>query len=427
MTLAAKIASIRQSVAALALCVGAGNAAALEPDVLFARVSPSVWVVRTFDAQERPLSAGSAVVVAPGRLVTNCHVLAKSSRLVIRQNNVSYDATLEYPDVERDLCQIKVENFRAPVVAMAPAGTVRVGQRVYAIGSPRGLENTLSEGLLSGLRGEQDGGKRVLQTTAALSPGSSGGGLFDSEGRLLGITTFSVKESSNLNFAVPSDLIAEIPERAQVALARRSRGDDRATGTAPARTTGTTGEAPGTISALRVGDALEYVLTDRLTGNRSSVIYRVDRIVDNELVFNMGGRIEKPDGQVVSVTSAIGGSFDSSSPPGGWGRKDAGPGQSWHLDYQGTTGDKWRYELDATVTGERTMQVGGAEIKAIEIAYKGWFYSNYGGHRGISVAAPFEAVVWYATALGRVVRFEVKYRQSNRSFSESLELARVLR
>jgi S1-C subfamily serine protease len=75
---------MRTRVLCLAALLAAGPAAALEPDVLFAKVSGSVWAIRTFDAQSRPLSAGSAVVIAPGRLVTNCHVLAKASSFVVR-------------------------------------------------------------------------------------------------------------------------------------------------------------------------------------------------------------------------------------------------------------------------------------------------------------------------------------------------------
>ena len=137
-----KAVPLRAASAFLGLALAAGAAAALEPEVLFSKVSGSVWAVRTFDAQERPLRADSAVVIAPGRLVTNCHVLAKASSFVIKQDNVTYGATLEFPDPARDLCQIKVANFTAPPVALAPAGSARVGQRVYAIGNPRGLENT---------------------------------------------------------------------------------------------------------------------------------------------------------------------------------------------------------------------------------------------------------------------------------------------
>jgi S1-C subfamily serine protease len=80
-----------------------------------------------------------------------------------------------------------------------------VGERVYAIGAPEGLELTISEGLVSGLREYEN--VRVIQTSAAISHGSSGGGLFDVNGRLIGITTFSLKEGQNLNFALPGEWI----------------------------------------------------------------------------------------------------------------------------------------------------------------------------------------------------------------------------
>lgn len=397
----------------LAMAMAAASAQALEPEVLFAKVSPGVWTVRTFDAQERPLRGGSAVVVAPGRLVTNCHVLAKASGFVIRRENVSYEAVLEHPDVERDLCQIKVANFRESPVPLAPAGSARVGQRVYAIGSPRGLENTLSEGILSGLRGGDDG--RLLQTTAALAAGSSGGGLFDSEGRLLGITTFGVREPGNLNFAVPAEFLAEIPARAQAALAQRPAAEARLAG------------ARGPADPLRPGDVLEYVRTDRLTGNKSTVVYRLDRITGDELFFNMGGRVEKADGQVVSVTSPVGGMFDASSPPGGWVRRDVKPGMRWHLDYVASTGDKWRHELDAVVVGERSMRVDGVDLRVSQIVYSGWIYASYG--TGASpVGTRFEGTAWHSNELRRVVRFEADHRRGNTSSTnETIELVRVLR
>ncbi|MDM0032614.1 serine protease [Variovorax sp. J22P271] len=404
--------------------LAAGPAAALEPDALFARLSPSVWTVRTFDAQERPLRTGSAVVVAPGRLVTRCRVLAKAASVVIRQDNVTYGATLEHPDVERDLCQIQVANFRAAPVAVAPAGSARVGQKVYAIGSPRGVENTLGEGMLTGLRGGDEGDERLLQTTVVLAAGSAGGGLFDSEGRLLGLTAPGAEGAGGS--AVPADFLAEIPARAQAALAQRPRVVEGSAASAPAAGRAPAG-APGLGDALRPGDGLEYVRVDRLTGNRSPVIYRLDRITGDEWIFNMGGRIEQADGRVVSVTSPVGGMFDASSPPGGWGRKDVKPGMRWHMDYVAATGDKWRHELDATVIGERTLRIDGTEVKALEIAYTGWIYASWGTGSS-AVGTRFIATAWYAASLGRVVRFEAEHRRANaNSSNESLELVRVLR
>lgn len=73
----------------------------------------------------------------------------------------------------------------------------------WAVGSPRGLEHTLGDGLISGLRSTKLG--RYVQTSAPISPGSSGGGLFDEAGNLLGIRTFMLKESQALNFAIAAE------------------------------------------------------------------------------------------------------------------------------------------------------------------------------------------------------------------------------
>jgi S1-C subfamily serine protease len=76
-----------------------------------------------------------------------------------------------------------------------------VGETVYTIGSPKGLVNTLGSGLVSGLR-RSDGDVELIQISAPLSEGSSGGGLFDDRGNLIGVTTFTIRDSQNLNFAI---------------------------------------------------------------------------------------------------------------------------------------------------------------------------------------------------------------------------------
>lgn len=82
--------------------------------------------------------------------------------------------------------------------------TLRVGSRVYAIGTPRGLETTISDGLLSGLRRYAQNTIEALQVSVPIAPGSSGGGLFDEQGRLIGTTTAGLRDSQNLNFAIPA-------------------------------------------------------------------------------------------------------------------------------------------------------------------------------------------------------------------------------
>ena len=93
-----------------------------------------------------------------------------------------------------------------PARAPSPGYTdLKVGERVYSVGAPSGLERTLGEGIISGLRATSEG--QFIQMTAPISPGSSGGGLFDSSGNLIGITTFLLKEAQAINFAIAAENI----------------------------------------------------------------------------------------------------------------------------------------------------------------------------------------------------------------------------
>ena len=184
------------------------------PEQIFAQASPSIVVVEVFKAAGQPVAFGSGVVIAKGQVITNFHLTQKGNRFQIRQSRNAFPATLKYSDSDRDLSQLDVPELNAPAAPLGKAKNLKVGQRVYAIGAPKGLELTLSEGLISSLR--PSGGSQFIQTSAPISPGSSGSGLFDSNGRLIGITTFSVAEGQNLNFALPADWITELPERSKL-------------------------------------------------------------------------------------------------------------------------------------------------------------------------------------------------------------------
>jgi S1-C subfamily serine protease len=369
------------------------------PEQLFERLAPSVWTVETYDSDRKPVGLGSAVVVGPGSLVTNCHVLAKASRVIVARENVSYGATLEHPDPERDLCMLKVRNFTAPPVTIGNVDDLKVGARVYAIGSPRGLEQTISDGLLSGVRRSSSGDFAALQITVPISPGSSGGGLFDAYGRLVGITTFGFKESQNLNFALPASWIAEIPQRATEALAAR----------AASRQAGRADGGGFTASASR-GQVFEYELRDRLSGSVRTVTYRLERIDGDRLLFNQGSRVEKPGGGVVSLTAAIGGEFDVAMPPGGWLAEEPKPGSTWKLSYQNRPqGNVVSMDLEARAFGESRMRFKTGDLRVIRVEFTGYtnraaaFQLNNPGGR-------YTAAVWYAPELGRIVRFEASTR-----------------
>lgn len=208
------------AVPAIFLCIIAPPASALEPDRLFEKVSPSiVTVVAMRNDAGNSFGFGSGVVIAPETVITNCHVLQRGKKIIVKTKREIYPAQLVYPDAPRDLCQLTVPNLPSPAVESGSVYSLKVGQRVYAVGNPRQLELSLSDGLISALRDVKDGAP-LIQTTTPMSPGSSGGGLFDSDGRLIGITTWGKRDSQNLNFAHPVDWIPELPERAKAQIAK---------------------------------------------------------------------------------------------------------------------------------------------------------------------------------------------------------------
>ena len=194
-----------------AVLLAAFFAEAKTPGEVYEQAAKSTVVVRNIDSSGKAKSMGSGVILPDRDVVTNCHVVKGASQLKVRIGDKEYPATLHYSDWDRDVCSLSVAGISAPAVVVGSSKTLKVGAKVYAIGAPKGLELTLSDGIVSSLR-EVEGGQ-YIQTTAAISPGSSGGGLFDDNGALVGLTTFYLAEGQNLNFAVPVEWVKELPKR----------------------------------------------------------------------------------------------------------------------------------------------------------------------------------------------------------------------
>jgi hypothetical protein len=193
---------------------------ALQPDEVFQKASPSIVLILARNPDKDTESQGSGVVIASEQVITNCHILKRMKTITIKWQQSEYEASLEFPDIKRDLCQLKVPRLEAPAAKLGKLEYVRTGQRVYAIGNPAGLELSLSDGLVSSIRTEK--GDKQIQTTATVTHGSSGGGLFDEEARLIGIIQKGIVHGAlGLNFAIPSDYIAEVPSRGRETLAGR--------------------------------------------------------------------------------------------------------------------------------------------------------------------------------------------------------------
>jgi tetratricopeptide (TPR) repeat protein len=191
----------------LALLAFDAHAHALSPSEVFDKVKNSVVVVISLDANGKAIIQGSGVLLPSGKIGTNCHVLKSGASFQVGGSNLFIPATLWGSDEDKDICLLEITEKIGEPAQLGQSSHLKVGDPVYAVGAPRGLELSLSDGIVSQLRG---GALHIIQTTAAISPGSSGGGLFDAEGRLVGFTTLKIKGAQALNFAIPVEWAGEI-------------------------------------------------------------------------------------------------------------------------------------------------------------------------------------------------------------------------
>jgi serine protease Do len=213
---------------------------------LVARVSPSVvQITATGYAGVTPESAttsgllvqqragGSGVILdAAGYIVTNAHVVGAARRVrvmlppspppgaqsIVRPPGRLLDATIVGIDAETDLAVLKVEAQGLPVLPLANSDELRQGHVVFAFGSPLGLDNTVTMGIVSavGRQREHDDSMVYVQTDAPINPGSSGGPLVDAAGQVVGINTFILSQSGGnqgLGFAAPSNIVRAVYEQ----------------------------------------------------------------------------------------------------------------------------------------------------------------------------------------------------------------------
>ena len=201
---------------------------------VFKRVSPSVVHITTLAVQrdffslrtsEQPSGTGTGFVWDDsGHIVTNFHVIQGGDRATVTLNDQSsYPARLVGAFPDRDIAVLRIEAPRdkLPAIAVGSSRDLQVGQKVYAIGNPFGLDQTLTTGIVSALNREIESVTRrtikgAIQTDAAINPGNSGGPLLDSAGRLIGVNTAIYSPSgasAGIGFAIPVDEVNRIVPR----------------------------------------------------------------------------------------------------------------------------------------------------------------------------------------------------------------------
>ena len=192
---------IRAGALALAF-VATASAQDLAP--LIARAAPAVVTLSSEDADQ-----GSGFVVsADGRIVTNLHVIArmKKPRVTLATGEVFDQVSVLIYDPQRDLAVLKIPATGLRTLRLGDSSRLRVGQRVLAIGAPRGLSGTTTTGIVSAIRPHPTlAGATLLQTDAAINFGSSGGPLVNARGEAVGVVASLIRDAQNLSFAVPAD------------------------------------------------------------------------------------------------------------------------------------------------------------------------------------------------------------------------------
>jgi hypothetical protein len=186
----------------------------LAPEELFELVANSVYLVYSAPNQASmnrgQRSTGTAVHVYGGMFLTNCHIFEGNSFHLLRVKEQYLEVEFTATDFDRDTCIFTVDaELDLSDLSFRSSSKLRIGEAVYAIGNPSGLQRTLSNGLVSATR--QINSVKVIQTNTEISGGSSGGALFDQHGNLIGITSFGLKGAEGLNFAIAIEEFLELP------------------------------------------------------------------------------------------------------------------------------------------------------------------------------------------------------------------------
>ena len=166
---------------------------------------PSVALVATEDTRGQPLAFGTGFFVDTDVVATNFHVVENAgsayAKIVGKSSKIPIDGLVGL-DAVHDIALLHVRNSAAPLLRIANEDLVAVGDQIFTIGNPRGLEGTFSEGIVSSRR--RFGRDELLQITAPISPGSSGGPVLDRTGEVIGVAVASITNGQNLNFAIPA-------------------------------------------------------------------------------------------------------------------------------------------------------------------------------------------------------------------------------
>ncbi len=194
----------------LLLC-GASSAQAQSAQEIAKKAFASTVLLVMEDASGQPLSLGSGFFVRDGQIASNLHVVEGGVRGYAKLvgQKAKYDIEgITAADPKRDLVVLKISAAGRPILPLGDSDAVQVGESVYAVGNPQGLEGTFSQGIVSSIR--EVSTDKLLQITAPISPGSSGGPVLNTKGEVIGVSVATFRGGQNLNFAIPSSYLKAV-------------------------------------------------------------------------------------------------------------------------------------------------------------------------------------------------------------------------
>ncbi len=175
------------------------------------RALDSTVLLVTENANDKPLSFGSGFFVGNNLIATNLHVVHGAEKCLAKP--FGQEAMYEIEgytaiDPENDLIILKIKQVDESVVPLnlGSSVSIHIGEPVYAVGNPKRYEGTVSNGIISGIRDAN----KLIQMTAPISPGSSGGPVINSNGEVIGVSVLSHNDGQNINFAIPSAYVKKL-------------------------------------------------------------------------------------------------------------------------------------------------------------------------------------------------------------------------
>ena len=203
-------------IACLLLCVRDPSAFSqpLQSAEITKRIAPAVVLLKGTTDKGNLVGSGF-IISSDGKIATNLHVIQelRSGGVQLASGDRFDSFSILAFDVRKDIAIIKVPGFDLPFVGLGNSNDLEVGEPVLAFGSPLGLQGSVSTGVVSSIRDDPFGaGFKEIQTDAAANPGNSGGPLVNHKGEAVGIVTFKLVGSENINFAIPINYLRGLME-----------------------------------------------------------------------------------------------------------------------------------------------------------------------------------------------------------------------